>query len=66
MLSRQNATRIDPAVWESHRTEIHHHYLLEDKSLGDLVSYMKEKNNFHATWVPNSPSLDCGKWLMVP
>ena len=29
MPSRQNAARIDPAVWELHRTEVHTHYILE-------------------------------------
>ena len=66
MSQRQNAIRIDPAVWESHRTEIRNYYLLENKSLVDLVSYMKEKNNFYATWAFNNLLLNCSKWLTVP
>ena len=66
MPSRQNAARIDPVVWESYRTEIHNYYLVEDKSLTDLISYMKETHNFHATWVPNALSLDSSGWLMAP
>ena len=66
MPARQNAARIDPAVWESYRTEIRNYYLLEDKSLADLISYMREKHNFHATWVPNVLFFRFQGWLMVP
>ena len=51
-------------MWELHRTEVHTHYILEDKSLSDVIKYMKEKHNFHATWASNSLSLDF-RWLMA-
>lgn len=45
--------------------KIHIHYLLEDKSLSDPITYMKEERNFHATWTSNNLSLDCCRWLMA-
>lgn len=48
MLSRQGAAE---AQWESYRAEMHTLYLAHNKSLKDVMSYMKEKYSFDATWV---------------
>jgi hypothetical protein len=54
MPSRQKAARIGQAEWESHREEMRTLYLLEDKSLRDVISHMENEYNFSATCVPNN------------
>jgi hypothetical protein len=41
-------------VWELHRSTIHRLYVLEDKSLADVMRHVKENHGFQRGYVPNA------------
>ena len=40
-------------VWEQHRSTIYRLFVLEDKSLDDVMRHMKEDRGFERGYVPN-------------
>ena len=49
MLSQREAAEEE---WEFYRKEIQTLYVVQEKTLKDVMSYMKEQYNFDATWEP--------------
>lgn len=41
-------------VWEQHRSTIYRLFVLEDKSLDDVMRHMKEDRGFERGYVPNA------------
>ena len=41
-------------VWEQHRSTIYRLFVLEDKSLDDVMRHMKEDCGFERGYVPNA------------
>jgi hypothetical protein len=51
-----NAPEVSPAEWEEHRELLRKLYLESNKTLGDVMEYMKEHHSFAPSCVQGIPS----------